>query len=295
MELWVWITLTAAAVQTIRFMLQKELRATRLSTSGATFARFGFGAPLAVLCMGLVLTRYGVPEVRPGFYAYALVGGAAQILGTMATVALFQMRNFAVGLTFAKLEVILTAIIGFVVLGDRLSLPIVVAISVGVGGVLALAEVGCAGRPRLWSHSTLLGLAAGLLLGVSGVCYRGASFEVLSEVPLVRSSITLAFVTLSQSLAMAIAMRWREPGQLTLVFTNWRIASLVGLTSMLGSLGWFTAFTLKSVAEVKALAQVELIFAALASALWFGERMTARELIGLVLVGSSVVALVLVA
>ena len=294
MELWIPITLAAAAVQTIRFMLQKTLRATHLSTSGATFARFGFGAPLAVMVCAWVLWVYGVPEVQMGFLAFALVGGVAQIIATMATVALFQRRNFAVGLTFAKLEVILTAGLGAVILGDFVGPWALAAMALGVVGVLALSEVDKGGAIRVFSPSTGLGLTAALLFGVSSICYRGASFEVVSDLAIVRSSITLAFVTSAQALGMALAMRWREPGQLRLVFQNWRVAGLVGLTSMLGSLGWFTAFTLQNAAYVKAVAQIELVFGALASLLWFREGLSRRELFGLLLVGASVIAVILV-
>jgi len=295
MDIWIPITLAAAAVQTLRFMLQKQLRATSLSTAGATFARFGFGAPLAALCCLVVLGVWGVPQVATGFVGYALAGGAAQIVATMATVALFQRRNFAVGLTFAKLEVIFTALLGFVLLGDVVGPWMMGAIALGVLGVLALAEVGKAGRPQLWSRSTGLGVTAGVLFAVSSVAYRGASLEVISDVALVRSSITLAFVTAVQAAVMAAVMVWREPGELTRVARNWRIAGLVGVTSMLGSLGWFTAFTLTDAASVKALAQVELLFGALATVLWFRERISAREALGLVLVGSSVLGIVLLA
>ena len=49
MSLWIWVTLFAGVVQTLRFMLQKRLKGIGLSTGGATFSRFLFGAPLAAL------------------------------------------------------------------------------------------------------------------------------------------------------------------------------------------------------------------------------------------------------
>ncbi|MGB0800028.1 MAG: EamA/RhaT family transporter, partial [Planktomarina sp.] len=60
-----------------------------------------------------------------------------------------------------------------------------------------------------------------------------------------------------------------------------------------GSLGWFTAFALQNVAYVKALGQVELVFSLAVSALIFGERLTLREGIALIVVGVSVTLLVL--
>lgn len=40
MAAWIPVTLFAAFVQNLRFMLQKHLKPTRLSTGSATFARF---------------------------------------------------------------------------------------------------------------------------------------------------------------------------------------------------------------------------------------------------------------
>lgn len=47
MSLWVIFTLAAAAMQTVPFMPQKQLKGVGLSTGGATFSRFLFAAPTA--------------------------------------------------------------------------------------------------------------------------------------------------------------------------------------------------------------------------------------------------------
>ena len=60
-HLWVWVTLFAAGVQTLRFMLQKHLSSARLSVGGATFSRFLFGFPLAALAAVVVLRVTATP------------------------------------------------------------------------------------------------------------------------------------------------------------------------------------------------------------------------------------------
>ena len=55
MELWIVVTIAAAFFQTVRFMLQKLLSASALSSAGATFAVLifcaaGCGFSGAVLC-----------------------------------------------------------------------------------------------------------------------------------------------------------------------------------------------------------------------------------------------------
>jgi len=61
---------------------------------------------------------------------------------------------------------------------------------------------------------------------------------------------------------------------------------------MLGSLGWFVAFTLQNAAYVKALGQVELLFTFAGGYFVFKERSTWREIVGAILVVASIVALV---
>ena len=109
-----------------------------------------------------------------------------------------------------------------------------------------------------------------------------------------RAVFTLACVATFQMVIMAIWLRLCESGEITKVMRAWRVAGLVGITSLIGSLCWFTAFTLQTVAYVNAVGQVELIFSMMASVLIFGERISRREVQGLVLLSGSVLALVLV-
>lgn len=297
MEFWIVASLAAALFQTVRFMLQKHLAQATLSAAGATFARFVYSAPLAVLVLVLCLFA-GARAPMPGaaFWAYGAVGGAAQITATVCTVLLFGRRNFAVGITFIKVEVLLTALIGLVLLGDAVSSAGMVAILIGVAGVLVLSGPIESTGPfwrRLLSPSAALGLIAGALFGVSAVCYRGASLEVAADAPLLRSLITLAAVTTMQTLGMALWLTLREPQEIGRVLAAWKTAGWIGLTSMAGSYSWFTAFTLQNAAYVKAVGQVELIFAIFASVLFFREKITAREWLGMALLSGSILALIL--
>jgi drug/metabolite transporter (DMT)-like permease len=298
MDAWIAFSVAAAFVQTLRFMVQKQLKTAGLSTGGATFARFLYSAPavLALMAFYLAATGQGVPEMSGAFWAYALVGGLAQVLATMCTVALFSHRNFAVGITFKKTEVILTALAGLVVLGDRVSAAGWAALAVGLGGVLLLSDPpGGQGqlRHRLVNRAVGLGLLSGVLFAVSAVSYRGATLALgVEDLPL-RAGWTLAMVTGSQLVGMALWLAWAERGQIAAVARAWRTAGLVGLFSMVGSFCWFAAFSLQSAAYVFAVGQVELIFSLAASVLVFRERIARRELAGIGLLGLSIVAIAL--
>ncbi len=55
-------------------------------------------------------------------------------------------------------------------------------------------------------------------------------------------------------------MGLREPAQLRAVWHVRKSALWVGITGLLGSLGWFTAFMLQTAAYVKGLGRIELLF-----------------------------------
>ena len=105
--------------------------------------------------------------------------------------------------------------------------------------------------------------------------------------------MTLAVVTLIQTVLMTLYLTLCVPGQVTAVLSAWRLAAPAGAAGMLASLGWFAAFTLATAAEVKAVGQVELVFSWLTGRHAFGERATPRELAGIALVAGGIVLLVL--
>ncbi|ETX12849.1 membrane protein [Roseivivax halodurans JCM 10272] len=295
METWIILSIAAAAFQTFRFMLQKYLSMGALSAGGATLARFVYSAPFVVILTLLYLGVKGaeLPGHAPGFWGYAVIGGVSQIMATWCVVALFAERNFAVGITLKKTEVVQTALVGLLILGDRITAMGMGAILLGLLGVLVLSEtpgIERQGWRRLGSRATGLGLVSGAFFAVSAVGYRGATLAVASDDPLLRAGLSLAVVTVMQSLGLSLWLRWREPGQVGQMIAAWRSAVWIGLTGMAGSLCWFTAFTLENAAMVFAVGQVEVIFSLFASVLFFGERISLREASGILLITTSVIA-----
>ena len=299
MELWIVVTIAAAFFQTVRFMLQKLLSASALSSAGATFARFLYSAPLVVVFLALycVATDSLLPATTLRYWLFALSGGLSQILATLCVVMLFQSRNFAVGITFKKTEVIQTALVGWVLLGESICSLGVGVIVIGLIGVKMLSETPGLGGDwwrRICNRASGLGVLSGFLFAISGVCYRGATLELASEDPLLRAGMTLACVTSAQLIAMALWLRLFEPGQISAVWGARRTAAWIGLTSMAGSFCWFTAFTLQTVAYVNALGQIELVFSLLATVFFFKEPITRRELYGLGVLSVSILGLIMV-
>jgi drug/metabolite transporter (DMT)-like permease len=298
-ELWVLLSLSAAGFQTLRFMLQKVLSTDRLTPTGATFARFVYSAPLVVAGMAAYVGQsHWVPQAPGiGFWIFAAAGGLAQVVATIFVVTLFKSRNFVVGVTLMKTEVLLSVLVGIVLLGEGVGFPALLAILCGLIGVLLLTTPPDSKGWRwekLGNRSVGLGLGSGMLFAVSAVCYRGASLDIASEDAVIRAGLTLGAVTTLQMLGMAFWLRWRDPAQLGAVWQARRVAVWIGLMSLAGSFCWFWAFTLQNAAYVKSVGQVELIFSLLASVLFFGERSTTRELTGMSVLSLSIIALVLV-
>ena len=296
MPLWIPITIAAAFFQNLRFMLQKSLK-NRLSTQGVTFSRFVFAAPLAWVVVAILWpgSENELPGITGRFIVFAVIGALAQIVATALLVALFSLKNFAVGVTFSKTETVMTAVLSAMVLSEPVGGGAWVAILVTVAGVIAMSGVPSLGNVAsgFLGRAALIGLASGVIFAWASIGYRGASLALEGGGTWMRAAFTLAMVTTFQTAVMIPWLVWREPGQVGAVFRHWRTCIWVGVTGMLGSLGWFTAFTLQNAAYVKVLGQIELVFTVLASVFFFRERITRAEGLGILLIVAGILILVL--
>jgi len=294
MPLWVAISLAAAFLQNARTALQKTLTP-RVGIIGATYARFLFAAPWAMLVVAALLWHRGIglPHMGAAFAAWALLGAVAQIAGTLLLLHLFSLRNYAVGNTFARTETVQSALFGLVLLGDRLHGLAVAGILVSLAGLVLLsASRGFLGG--VLNRAAALGLACGASFAIAAIGYRAASLALPETGELlIRPALTLAFVTVVQSVLLTGWLWAKGDGGIGAVLREWRLESMVGAAGMLASLGWFTAFTLVPVAQVKAVGQIELVFNWLTARFAFGERPSARETTAIGLVCAGIVLLVL--
>lgn len=297
MELWIPITIAAAFLQNLRSALQKHLQGS-LGTRGASFVRFGYGFPLAILYVLVLRLAVGLPfpTLNWTFAFWAVIGGLAQIFATILLVYLFSLRNFAVGTAYSKTEPVQAAIFGFVLLGERITFGAVVAIIVGVIGVMLIS---LARAPLSWrnilaaltSRTALIGIASGAVFGISAVAYRSASLSLQGPGPIMDAAVTLACVTTFQTAFMLVWMGWKDKREIVDVLRSWRSSSLVGIAGVLGSACWFTAMSLQQVAYVRALGQIELIFTFLSSYFLFKERVTPLEMAGCLLIVAGIIGL----
>ena len=121
--LWAVFTLIAAAAQTARNAMQRELTAT-LGTVGATHVRFLFGFPFALVFLAGVLFVTGDALPRPtlAFWPWIVDGLLAQIAATALMLAAMNDRSFVVTIAYIKTEPVQVALFGFLLLGDKVTL-----------------------------------------------------------------------------------------------------------------------------------------------------------------------------
>lgn len=299
MELWIPITIAAAFLQNLRSALQRHLR-TSLGTRGASFVRFGYGFPVALLyVLALhIWAGFPLPDLNLRFALWVVIGGLAQIYATIMLVYLFSLRNFTVGTAYSKTEPMQAALFGLIILGETLKLGAVVAIVVGVLGVMLISVARTQLTLRnllvaLFSRTALIGIASGGVFGISAVAYRTASLSLDGPNPVMQAAVTLVCVTGFQTLYMLVWMLATDRSEIGKVIRSWRSSALVGLAGVVGSAGWFTAMTLQQVAYVRALGQIELVFTFMASVLVFKERINALEVAGCLLILTGILGLVM--
>ena len=92
------------------------------------------------------------------------------------------------------------------------------------------------------------------------VFIRDASLSLEGINFLLASALTLLSVLLFQTVGLGILVIIKTPADIKKIIIFWRQCIFVGVTSALGSIGWFTALTIQRVTYVKALAQIEFMF-----------------------------------
>lgn len=299
LELWIPVTVAAAFFQNLRSAVQKHLT-TRLSGQGAAYSRFLFAWPWAVLYLLVLLktTDTTLPALSVKFYWYCMGGGIAQIIATVLLLRTFAYRSFAVGTTLSKLEVVVVAIVGTYLLGDTLDASAKIAIALSALGLLALS----AGQNQLTlthfvtgltHRSNLLGLGSAVFLGTAIVLFRGAAISIEHSTVLVAAGVTLVVSLSIQTVVMGAYLVLAETGELGRVVRSWRWSAIAGLSGMLATACWFTAFTLQNASYVRALGQIELLFTFFVTARVFRENIKNLEIVGSILIVAGIGLLLL--
>ena len=300
MELWIPITIAAAFLQNLRSAAQKHLKAV-MGTTGATFVRFGFGFPFAMIFVAVLywLVGYELPSLNATFFGWAVLGALGQIAATFLLIHLFSFRNFAVGTAYSRTEPAQAALFALMFLGERASLGAIAAIAISVVGVMliSVAHVAVSLRSMLAStvsRNALIGLASGTAFGISAVAYRAASLALGGPNFVMQAAVTLAFVITFQTVIMLAWMVWKDRAEIGRVAKAWKPSLFTGFVGASASFGWFAAMTLQQAAVVKSLAQIEMLFTFAATVFFFKEKINRLEVAGCALIVGGILVLLAV-
>ncbi|HEX4891887.1 MAG TPA: DMT family transporter, partial [Hyphomicrobiaceae bacterium] len=265
-NLWIVFTVLAAGAQTLRNAMQKELTAT-IGTIGATHVRFLFGLPFAALILLIVLkiTGHSFPSLTGNMLAWALLGAASQITATALLLAAMRDKSFVLITALNKLEPVHVALFGLVLLGDRLTPMLALAIAMATLGVVVMSWPKKGATETLGLRPIVLGLVAGAAFGVSAVGYRGAVLALGLENYIVAATTTVFVGLVMQVAALSIYLVLFDRKTLAGIFRAWRPSLFAGFMGAFASEMWFLAFALTSAAKVRTLALVEIFFAGLVS------------------------------
>jgi drug/metabolite transporter (DMT)-like permease len=300
--LWAVFTIVAAFFQTLRNAMQRELTHSH-GTVGATHVRFLFGFPFALIFLFGLTIGTDVPLPQPGwtFWPWVIDGAFAQVAATALMLLAMGERSFVVTIAYLKTEPIQVAIFGLIFLGDRVSLPMAVAIVVATAGVIVMStppptlprKRGSEGWGIGGVKPTLIGLASGGMFALSAVGYRGAILDLHLPNFIMAATYTLVIGLLMQAVTLSLYLVLRQPTVMMAIIRAWKPSLFAGFMGALASQFWFLAFALATAASVRTLALVEVLFAQLVARFAFAQKTTAREALGMALVVAGVALLIL--
>jgi drug/metabolite transporter (DMT)-like permease len=290
--LWAIFTLIAAAAQTARNAMQRELTAT-LGTVGATHVRFLFGFPFALLFLPGVMffAGYGLPHPPAAFWPWVIAGAVAQIAATATMLSVMGERSFVVAYAYIKTEPVQVALFGLIFLGDKITLLAAAAILIATTGVIIISLKPGAGQ-AVTMRSTFIGILSGALFALAAVGYRGAILSLALPHFVMAATFTLAVGLVLQAVMLTSYLALYDPRVLAAIAKAWRPSLFAGFMGAFASEFWFLGFAITSAANVRTLALVEVLFAQGVSKFIFKQPTTKREAAGIVLVVIGVALLV---
>ena len=281
---WAIFAVLAAFFQNLRTSLQKKLNK-NLSIVASTYVRFAFALPFALIVFIFNFGNFDIISTvlnQSNFFYYTFLGSVIQITFTITLLYLFRFSNFVVGTSLSKTEVIQIAIFEYIILKDKLNLFGVLGIIIATIGVIMISIKDLRlFFKNFFSKVTLIGLGAGLLLGLSVVYFRAAalSLENFSS-NFDKAFMTVFFALIIQTTMITIYLIIFERPEFKKFLENKFEICLAGLSGFLATLSWFFAFTLIQASFVRALGQIEIFFSYVSSKYLFKEKITLIEILG---------------
>jgi drug/metabolite transporter (DMT)-like permease len=291
---WIAISVFAALMQAVRTAAQKTLNQ-RMSNLATTYVRSLFGLPIMAVYLVVVLAveGRGLPSLSAWYLTATFLGALAQVLATMLLIAMFKLRNFAVGTMLTKTDIVMTAVLGALFFSEQISVGGFLALAIVVLGVVLMsgAKFGMSTfldwRGNLgavaFDRAAQIALGCAFLFTLSYLFLREATLAAGDGTAVWRGAWTVVIAISMQVVGVGVWLWLAEPQAFRLIRPNAGLATFIGTTSALGSIGWFTAFAMQNASYVRAVGQIEVVFTVLISALYFKETIKPMEYWGIAL------------
>jgi drug/metabolite transporter (DMT)-like permease len=285
--LWVLFTLTASTAQTARNAMQRDLIGT-LGAAGATYVRFLFGLPFAVLFLAVEAAGFGMipPALNGPALLWIFVGATAQIMATGLMLAAMRTRSFVVTIAYTKTEPVIIALFSVAVLGETPTPAVAVAIVVATVGVMLMSWPRAGAQETGWKPAAL-GVAGGAFFALSAVGFRGGILRLYSESFVSAATTALVAGLVIQCGLILVWLLLFDRAMLGKILRAWRPSLLAGFMGAFASQCWFLAFATSTAAKVRTLGLIEVPMAQIVTRKLFEQGVTMREYagIGLILIG----------
>ncbi len=280
--LWVIVTVIASLGQTARNAIQRSLTRT-IGTVGATLVRFLFGLPFGILFLLLLeaCTTIPVPASNLPFVLWATLGAFSQVVATALMLIAMNERSFVVATAYIKTEPVLVAIFGLTFLGDALTFQTAAAILIATVGVMMISWTRGA-ESSSWKP-LLFGMGAATLFGISAVSFRGAIRSLDTSSFVMAATFSLAIGLFIQTALLTVYLLVFDRTTLLAILREWRPSLFAGFLGAASSQFWFLGFALTSAANVRTLALIEVLFAQFVTHGIFKEKISLREIAGILL------------
>jgi drug/metabolite transporter (DMT)-like permease len=286
-------TIIGAFLQTFRNLEQKAL-SKKLDTLTVSWSRFILPLPLAILTVFLTFSSVGSQ-----FFIYCLITAVFQISGNFLLIETFRSKNFSIGVAFYKTEVLQTLILGLLFFNQSISNLGFFLIILTSFGVFLMSNLSLKIKNFNFSQKAVLfGLLSGFCFSISAFNLKFASESLygLGYSKFLAPAIVLLWVILLQNIIFILVKSYQKrlKSDLKKLLSSENRASFIktSLLSFVGSLFWFIAFALGNVIYVKAVGQIEMVFAVLASHFYLREKHSKREFIGIAVTTIGILSLI---
>jgi len=295
--LWISITLLAVISQLFRNAFSKKLSA-KLHPVVVSLCRFLYGLLVITVIYFIIAYFYGKVEIMSSeFFLWVFLFSVCQITANTLWISLFSHKNFAVSISYIKIETIFVAILGMFFLAEKISILGWVGIITALLGLLlaslAKEKIKLTNlKNSFFQKSSYIGISAGIIFAVAAIAAKKSFSFLESDLVLLKSTFALWCTLITQVLLLFPFAFLKHKKDLFEIFKNPKVPFQIGALSGIGSFFWFFAFAIAYVAYVKTLGQIEFILGILMSHYYFKEKIYKNEILGMILMAIGTIILI---